>query len=146
PALRSRHPEDAPAGRAAGRLHVPVQDPMSRPSRPKSTPARATRPAEAARRAPLPPLPGALRLVLVAIAAGLGLLLVSYPFYDPDVWQHLRVGRALWEGLGFPSINVWTWPTHGAPDLIPSWLFRALLWPFWKVGEVNGLFAWRWIT
>jgi hypothetical protein len=25
-------------------------------------------------------------------------------------------------------------------------VFRALLWPFWKVGGIEGLYAWRWIT
>lgn len=120
-------------------------------SRPKS--ARAGRAVAAARsqagaasRVPLVPLPGTLRAALLVLAAGLALALVTHPIYDPDLWQHLRVGRALWEGLGFPSVNVWTWPTHGAEGLVPSWLFRALLWPFWKIGEVNGVFAWRWLT
>ena len=30
--------------------------------------------------------------------------------------------------------------------MLPSWLFRALLWPFWQLGGVHGLFAWRWLT
>ncbi|TMQ72501.1 MAG: hypothetical protein E6K80_02650 [Candidatus Eisenbacteria bacterium] len=31
-------------------------------------------------------------------------------------------------------------------EVLPSWLFRALLWPFWSIGGVTGLFVWRWAT
>jgi hypothetical protein len=30
--------------------------------------------------------------------------------------------------------------------VLPSWLFRALIWPFWSIGGVWGLFVWRWWT
>ncbi|TMQ70399.1 MAG: hypothetical protein E6K81_12695, partial [Candidatus Eisenbacteria bacterium] len=45
-----------------------------------------------------------------------------------------------------PHTQVWTWPTLGEPAVLPSWLFRALLWPFWRAGGLTGLFAWRWLT
>lgn len=122
---------------------------MNRPPGPRSAPrrGRGRTPAPAGTGPPpLAPLAPGARVALIALAAGIAAAMVSYAIYDPDLWQHLRVGRALWEGLGFPSVNVWTWPTLGAPDLIPSWLFRALLWPFWKFGGVTGVFAWRWLT
>src|SRR5262249_44704272 len=63
-----------------------------------------------------------------------------------DFWQHLAVGRSLWASHAIPHTQVWTWPTWGTPDVLPSWLFRALLWPFWQAGGLVGLFAWRWLT
>ncbi|MFN0150279.1 MAG: tetratricopeptide repeat protein [bacterium] len=42
--------------------------------------------------------------------------------------------------------HLWSWPTHGAPDIAPSWLFRVVLWPFYATLGVGGLFAWRWIA
>lgn len=71
---------------------------------------------------------------------------VTYPIYDPDLWQHLTVGREIHRTLSVPNTQLWSWPTHGAPDILPSWLFRALLWPFWEVGGVHGVFVWRWLT
>ncbi len=65
---------------------------------------------------------------------------------DPDVWQHLRVGQAIWQSHSIPRTQVWCWPTYGVPQVLPSWGFRALLWPFWQAGGIPGLFAWRWLT
>jgi hypothetical protein len=85
-------------------------------------------------------LTGAL-LTAIAIAFG-----VTFVLYDADLWQHLAVGRAIWRLHGVPSTQLWIWPLYGAPALCPSWLFRALLWPFWAAGEVLGVYVWRWIT
>jgi hypothetical protein len=82
---------------------------------------------------------------VLATAAAV-LALVSFPISDPDLWQHLRTGRAIWESHGLERTNVWTWPEYGSPYVISSWLFRVLLWPFYSVGGVAGLFLWRWLT
>jgi hypothetical protein len=82
----------------------------------------------------------------LCVAAACALAAVTFAIYDTDVWQHLLVGKVIWQTHAIPSTQLWTWPTHGAPDVLPSWLFRALLWPFWQVGGVHGLFAWRWLT
>ena len=84
--------------------------------------------------------------VTVCVAAVCALAAVTYALFDTDLWQHLLVGKVLWQTHSIPSSQLWTWPTHGAPDVLPSWLFRALLWPFWQLGGVHGLFAWRWLT
>jgi len=84
--------------------------------------------------------------VAVVAAALCILATVTYAIHDPDIWQHLAVGRTIWQTHVIPHTQVWTWPTHGSPDVLPSWLFRVLLWPFWEAGGVHGLFAWRWLT
>jgi tetratricopeptide (TPR) repeat protein len=73
-------------------------------------------------------------------------LSVSYVHYEKDFWQHLAVGRALWQLHAVPVTQLWTWPTYGAPAMTPSWGFRALIWPVWEAGGVGGLYAWRWLT
>jgi len=78
--------------------------------------------------------------------AALVAALVTYPITDPDLWQHLTVGRAIWQGHGIPRVHQWSWPTYGTPEVLPSWLFRAVLWPVYDAAGVGGLFAWRWIT
>ena len=93
-----------------------------------------------------PPLPPRARALTFGLAATLVLLAVSQPINDPDTWQHLRVGQVIWQQHAVPHLNVWTWPTLGAPYDVPSWLFRALLWPFWQALGVPGLFLWRWVT
>ncbi len=52
----------------------------------------------------------------------------------------------MWTTHAIPQVNLWTWPTYGEPQVLPSWGFRALLWPFYALGGVTGLFVWRWLT
>lgn len=105
-----------------------------------------------ARRAPAPALPAAqpvprFALALLALlAAALVALAVSFRMDDADIWQHLAVGRALWHLHAIPHTDLWTWPGEGRPYLLPSWLFRVLLWPFWQAGGEAGLAVWRWLT
>ena len=91
----------------------------------------------------LPPLPAAAWALLALVAAGVLVLITTFRLYDHDIWQHLRVGRTIWETGAVPDTQLWVWPTYGQPDVPPSWLFRALLWPFWDAGGVHGVFAWR---
>jgi len=92
-----------------------------------------------------PPLPTPARVAAALAVAAALVALVSFPISDPDLWQHLRTGRAIWESHALEPRNVWTWPLFGEPYVIPSWLFRVALWPFYSVGGVAGLFAWRWL-
>jgi hypothetical protein len=85
-----------------------------------------------------------LFVALVALAAIL--VSVTFRFFDYDLWEHLVVGKFIWATHTIPTTQLWTWPTYGQPAMIPSWLFRAVLWPFWHWGDVTGLFAWRWLT
>src|SRR5262249_8388383 len=70
----------------------------------------------------------------------------SVAIFVPDLFQHLLVGKAIWQLRAVPQQHLWTWPSYGVSEVLPSWLFRALVWPFWSVGGVWGLFAWRWLT
>ncbi|MEO5989610.1 MAG: hypothetical protein ABIU54_05080 [Candidatus Eisenbacteria bacterium] len=94
----------------------------------------------------MPPVTGRALAVMAAVAALCIVASVTYPIYDPDLWQHLTVGQKIWESHSIPHTQLWSWPTYGAPDVLPSWLYRALLYPFWAVGGVHGLFLWRWLT
>ena len=94
----------------------------------------------------LPPMTRGALLVAGGIAALCALAAVTTRIYDPDLWQHLLVGKVIWQTHAIPHTQLWTWPTHGAPDVLPSWLFRVLLWPFWNLGGMWGLYAWRWLT
>ncbi|MBI5709906.1 MAG: hypothetical protein HZC42_06320 [Candidatus Eisenbacteria bacterium] len=115
---------------------------MSRPPA-KAGRARPARPPAPAAPPPLPPAhPAALAALLVAAACVA--LSVSYTLYDTDLWQHLTVGRSIWELHRFPTRQVWAWPTYGTPDVDYAWGFEALLWPVWRAGGAWGLFAWRW--
>jgi len=80
------------------------------------------------------------------VAAVCAVISVSFPIGDPDLWQHLAVGRAMWQLHEIPKVHLWTWTFHGSSDVLPSWGFRALLWPFFSAGGILGLFAWRWLT
>ena len=82
----------------------------------------------------------------VAVAALCALAACTTLVHDTDFWQHLLVGKVIWQTHTIPHTQLWSWPTHGAPDVLPSWLFRVLLWPFWQAGGLLGLYAWRWLT
>lgn len=86
----------------------------------------------------------AMVAALLALAASL-VLFSGYRLYETDLWQHLVMGRAIWE-RGLPRVNLWTWPQYGEPYFLSSWGFRALVWPLWAWGGVPALFAWRWVT
>ena len=90
------------------------------------------------------PVPAPLAALVALLAAVLVALGVSFRMDDPDIWQHLTVGKAIWQLHRVPLENLWTWPSYGEPYLLPSWLFRALLWPVWQAGGEWGLAAWRW--
>ncbi|MFN8589512.1 MAG: hypothetical protein U0704_17100 [Candidatus Eisenbacteria bacterium] len=108
-------------------------------AKPRRTPASSDAPPPAA-------WPRAWWVVWATLAAGVMALAVTYPIFDADLWQHLLVGKVIWQTHSIPATQLWSWPTWGQPEVTPSWLFRAALWPFWAAGGVNGLFAWRWLT
>ncbi|MEO5618166.1 MAG: tetratricopeptide repeat protein [Candidatus Eisenbacteria bacterium] len=85
-------------------------------------------------------------LLALAVVAACVLIGATFVSSDTDFWQHLVVGKAMWSEHRIPMTNEWTWPTYGERQVLPSWLFRAALWPFWKLGELNGLQIWRWLT
>ena len=95
-----------------------------------------------------PPLPlGHPALVGAAVvAAACVAFTVTFRLTDSDLWQHLLVGRVIWQTHAIPMRQIWCWPTWGEPQVLPSWGFRALLWPFWTLGGTLGLFLWRWLT
>jgi len=106
-------------------------------------PARAPRAKPAV--APLTLAHPAAKLLLAVITLAIAML-VTHRLADPDLWQHLRVGRTIWERHTVPRVHEWTWPRLGEHEVLPSWLFRALLWPCFSMGGVWGLQAWRWLT
>jgi len=128
---------------------------MSRP-RPRRFPARsAHRPAarKAERAAPpaVPPRPALVLahpalLAAALVAAACIAFSVTYRIQDTDFWQHLLVGKAIWGMRAVPRVNLWTWPAWGLPDVNYAWGFEVLVWPFWRLGGVPGLFLWRWGT
>ncbi len=83
------------------------------------------------------------------LAAGVAFLCiavtVSFQLWETDFWQHLVVGKAIWQQGEVPTTHLWSWPTYGARDVNASWGFRALIWPVWQLGGVWGLYIWRWI-
>lgn len=95
----------------------------------------------------MPPRPARLPYLAVAmLAAACVAYAVSFRMSTPDVWQHLLVGKAIWQLGRVPVEHLWSWPTYGEREVLPSWAFRALLWPFWLAGGEWGLQAWRWLT
>jgi tetratricopeptide (TPR) repeat protein len=82
----------------------------------------------------------------ILVSAACVAVSVSFRLYEKDFWQHLAVGRAIWQLHRVPTVQLWTWPTYGSPDVNSSWGFETLLWPIWRLGGVWGLFFWRWIT
>ncbi len=95
---------------------------------------------------PALPLSHPASLAVAAVATFCVLYSVTFLIHEPDFWQHLTVGREIWRTHAVPTTQLWTWPTHGAPDVNSSWGFRAILYPFWAAAGVWGLFAWRWIV
>ena len=85
-------------------------------------------------------------MVVTLVATACVVFAVTFQIYDTDFWQHLLVGRVIWRTHSIPHEHLWSWVSYGRPEVLPSWLFRALLWPFYEVGGVSGLFVWRWLT
>ena len=85
------------------------------------------RAAPAPARVPALPLTHPATLAVALVAAACVLISVSTWIYDTDFWQHLLVGRVIWETHAVPTRQLWTWPTYGTPDVNASWGFRALI-------------------
>jgi len=86
-----------------------------------------------------------MALALAVALAGV-LASVTFPLFETDFWQHLLVGKAIWSLGHVPTTQLWSWPSYGDPEVNSAWLFRAIIWKVWSVGDVWGLFAWRWAT
>src|SRR5262249_20780756 len=95
-----------------------------------------------------PPLPARHPAVVVTalVAAACVVVAASFRIFDTDIWQLLVAAKAMVQSHAIPHRSLWTWPLYGVVERNMSWLFRALLWPFWAWGGVGGLFAWRWLT
>src|SRR4051812_19033361 len=91
---------------------------------------------------PLDPVPFPLLLGLALVVGVLGALGVTFLLTTPDFWQHLLVGKAIWALGKIPQEHLWTWPSYGQREVLPSWAFTGLLWPFWVAGGATGLVAW----
>jgi hypothetical protein len=93
-------------------------------------------------------LPARAEPVLLVVTVACILLSVTYRIFETDFWQHLAVGRAIWDTHQIPTRQLWSWPTYGAPDTTSSysWLFRLILYPIWALSGVPGLFAWRYLA
>lgn len=92
------------------------------------------------------PSPAPVPLV-TAIAAVCLLVAVTFQIFDTDIWMHLTRARAALSLHALPRVQLWTWPMYGQPDpSSPAWGFAFLIWPFWKLGGVTGLFLWRWLV
>lgn len=112
-------------------------------SKPHTASAARPRGGAPPQEAPLhhPAVVGAVVVAALAVLAS-----VTHLISDPDLFQHLTVGKVIWQTHAVPVRHLWTWPSYGTSEVLPSWLFRALLWPFYDRGGVLGLFAWRWLT
>ncbi|MEO5616337.1 MAG: hypothetical protein ABIS67_01075, partial [Candidatus Eisenbacteria bacterium] len=121
-------------------------------ARPGATPSGAARPAtpspggRGVPPAALLPLRHPALLVTALVAATITALAITHRLTSPDFWQHLLVGKVIWQLGRVPMEHLWTWPTYGQAEVLNSWGFRWLLWPFWAAGEVLGLQVWRWLT
>jgi hypothetical protein len=115
-------------------------------------PRRATAAREPHRSAAAPepaavlPLRHPALVTAALVAAACIAFSVTYRLIDSDFWQHLLVGKVIWARGEIPRQHLWSWTSYGRFEVLPSWLFRWLLWPFYERGGVPGLFAWRWIT
>src|SRR5262245_12255318 len=92
------------------------------------------------------PLRHPAMLAVALVAAACIVFSVTYRLIDSDFWQHLLVGKVIWARGAIPRQHLWSWTSYGRSEVLPSWLFRWLLWPFYERGGIPGLFAWRWIT
>ncbi|MEK7329995.1 MAG: tetratricopeptide repeat protein [Candidatus Eisenbacteria bacterium] len=101
------------------------------------------RPAGSVAGASVPPSHPAM-LAATAVALAGVLASVTYTLFETDFWQHLLVGKAIWQLGHVPTTQLWSWPSYGDPEVNSAWLFRALIWGCWSLGGVWGLFAWRW--
>ena len=128
---------------------------------PRPTPARAGRSRVAARPEPREAAGGGPRtpatpasapptntpyLAVALLATACVVYAIAFRMSTPDVWQHLLVGKAIWQLRHVPGEHLWSWPTFGTPEVLPSWAFAAILWPFWLAGGDWGLQLWRWLT
>ena len=63
----------------------------------------------------------------------------SFRLYDTDLWSALAIGRTMWTERAIPHVDLWTRRIYGEPQIVPSWLFRVLLWPLWSEDAIRQL-------
>jgi hypothetical protein len=80
------------------------------------------------------------------LVAAVVVITVSFELFDPDLWTHLVLGKAILQLHQVPDRHAWIWPTYAEPEISPSWLFQVLVWPLWSMAGVLGLFALRWLS
>ena len=90
--------------------------------------------------------PAWLTVALAVLAAACLVAVVTFRIFDTDLWQHLVRAKAMLALHAIPRQQMWTWPMYGSPEKNAAWGFALLLWPFWSLGGVTGLFVWRWMA
>jgi len=85
-----------------------------------NSPARPL-PPSSDRRIPWTGLPAAALVTLLAA------LLAWHSLTDLDIWFHLRAGRDLLSGHGFPHVNTYSFTDTSYTWLNHEWLFQAVL-------------------
>lgn len=119
---------------------------MSRRGRPAPSSPSAQSAPRLARVPEAVPLSHPAMMAALPVAFAGVLLSVTYTLFETDVWQHLLVGKAIWQLGHVPTTQLWSWPSYGDPEVNSAWLFRAVIVKVWSLGGVWGLYAWRWAT
>src|SRR3989442_5540377 len=118
-------------------------------STPRAAPDQATMSARSApepARNPVLPLRDPRALAVVAVVTACVIFAVTKRAASTDLWQHLLVGRGIWETRSIPLRHLWSYPMYGQPDVLPSSGFRFPLWPVYALGRDLGLQVWVWAT
>lgn len=82
------------------------------------------------------------RLPWIAAGSAVGAIyaecLIRYGLVNSDVWWYLKFGEVIWT-QGIPKTELFSWSVHGKPVVMQEWLFQAVLYPFYRIGDLNGI-------
>jgi hypothetical protein len=76
-----------------------------------------------------------------AWAYALALVVLAFPFFNPDVFWHLSAGRWIWEHLAVPRAEAFSFTHAGEPWIDFEWLTQALWYAVVRVAGLWGLWA-----
>lgn len=76
-----------------------------------------------------------------ALSVVVGLFLVTYPLFDPDLYWHLANGRAMVETKQIVNEEIFSYTHRGQPFVNHEWLAQVIFFLFWRYGGVIGLYV-----
>jgi tetratricopeptide (TPR) repeat protein len=82
-------------------------------------------------------------LLLCVVFFGFCILFAAQKISSFDIWWHLKSGEWIWHNKAVPIVDPFSYTFQGAEWTDFEWLFQAVIYPIYQLGEFRGLIIFK---